>query len=352
MPRIEHLSSGKRVVVSANVNGGSNPISVEEESGADTSTAGALRGSNRGHGVHGDGGLGLEKRDFLRLVEGQFRSSDFDAEHPVFLWLVKRYGLGLREGLWLSTLYMAFYDEASAICVFHRSDPFTVPRNIEYPIDKNRRNLFGGKVRAHFESLAAICRRYPDWPTHNFVGEPRRDWVILLGNLKEVWGNGRFACYTTAEMYQKVNGLVVEITGFDNKDSSGPADGIARLYRCSRDIETLDRFGEEAFNLVASSGLKPTYVGVDRGVVESVLCNYSGTCRGKFYSGRNLDRQQARIIRVEGMGEGLPKVLWMARKAVYPHSDLGELRGWVGIDKDRLRSYKDTGAMLWACEGR
>lgn len=289
--------------------------------------------------------------DFLHLVRRQFVSSDFDAEHPVCLWLIKKHGLSYRQSLWLSFLYMAFYDEASAWVVFKSADPFTIPTNTAFPIGMNRRNLFGGKIDQHFESLRQVAQTASDWPTHNFTGVPWRDWEILNTNLGTVWGNGRFAKYTTAEMLQKVAGVSVEITGFDNKDSSGPADGIARIYGCTRDIPTLDTHAEIAYNRVIASGLRPTYTTVDRGVVESVLCNFSGCCRNKFYSGRNVDRQQERIKRVEAMGHTLPD-LWEARQAVFRKADLGELAGWGGIDRERLKSYTQTGKILWSHEGR
>lgn len=292
-----------------------------------------------------------EHPDFLRLIVRQFATSDFDTEHPLCLWLIEREKLTYEQGLWLSFLYMAYYDEASAWATFRDSEPFTVPENTEYPIGTNRRNLFGGKIRKHFESLRQCYKSVRNWPTHNFTGEPRRDWEQLKKNLGEVWGNGRFACYTTAEMIQKVNGARVEITGFDNKDSSGPADGITRVYNCERSVPVLDAHGERAYQRVLRAKINPTYVGVDRGVVESVLCNFSGICRGKFYSGRNVDRQQQRIMRVEAMGVDLEE-LWEGRLATLNHGHLGELNGWEGIDRKRLLHYRDTGELLWTYEGR
>lgn len=297
--------------------------------------------------------MGLIKlwRDFFDLAIRQFRTCDFDAEHPLYRHLINKYGIDYESGLWLSFLYMAFYDEASAWTVFNNSEPFTVPKKYAYPIGTNRRNLFGGKIALHFASLASARALASDWPTHNFTGDVRRDWDILKENLAGVWGNGRFAVYTTSEMVQKVNGVKVEITGFDNRGSSGPADGIRRLFCCEDDVPTLDRFGEEAYTRLLSAKIKPYYTEVDRGVVESVLCNFSGVCRGRFYSGRNVDRQQDRIMRVEALGEDLAE-LWEARTRVFHRDYLGELNGWKGIDRDRLLTYKDTGRLPWSSEDR
>jgi hypothetical protein len=295
---------------------------------------------------------GPEMKGFMELTERQFASNDFDSEHPVHLYLVKKHKLTYEQGVWLSFLYMAFYDEASAWSVFKASDPFTTPKNTSYPIGRNRRNLFGPRIITHFDSLRQNRKKAKDWPTHNFTGEPKQDWTILNNNLGDIWGNGRFGKYTTAEMLQKVNGIPVEITGFDNKGSSGPADGVQRLYKCGFDLASLDLHAELAYQQVLQSGLKPAYTSVDRGVVESVLCNYSGICRGLFYSGRNVDRQQGRILKVEQQTGKTLHPLWEARHAVMRKQDLGEFNGWVGIDKSRLKSFVQLGRVLWTYEER
>lgn len=288
---------------------------------------------------------------FLELVDRQFAISDFDTEHPICLWIGKKLRLTQEQLVWLSFLYMAYYDEASAWATFLETEPFRVPKKVAYPIGLNRRNLFGGRISVHFQSLVGVYRKQRGWPLHNFTGDHKLDWEILKRNIAEVWGNGRFAVYTTAEMLQKVAGVPVTITDFDNKNSSGPADGIMRLYGCEKVLAELDHFGERAYKTVVASGRQPTYTVVDRGVVESVLCNYSGICRGKFYSGRNVDRQQERILRVEEMGVDL-RILWEARAATIEHHYLGEYSGWVGIDKDRMKHFQKTGELLWTHEAR
>lgn len=291
--------------------------------------------------------------DFLRMVVGQFASSDFDAEHPVCLWLAQHHGLDEESVRWLCCLYMAFYDEASAWVVFCQSDPFRLPTELDpkLPIGRNRRNLYGGRISWHLEALCAARATAVAWPYHDFTGDPRADWKRLNATLRGVWGNGRFGTYTTAEMLHKVAGAAVEVTGFDNKDSSGPADGVRRLYGCGTTLAELDRYTEVTHQLLLTHGLTPTYTVLDRGVTESVLCNFGGCCRGMFYSGRNLDRQQGRVLAVEALGYTLP-VLWEARGAVFCPEYLGEYNTWVGVDKPRLTVYRDTGVMWWPNEYR
>jgi len=246
---------------------------------------------------------------------------------------------------------MAFYDEASAWIVSQNSDPFSIPKNVKFPIGSNRRNLYGGQVVRHLESLREQQRSAKDWPTHNFEGVPTKDWGTLKTNLGAVWGNGRFATFTTAEMLQKVNDVPVEITGFDNEGSSAPADGLCRMFKCERVVSLLDKYGERVYKVLQLKGMKPFYTDLDRGVVESILCNLSAICRGRFYSGRNVDRQQGKIIAVEKLGYNLDD-LWAYRSDVFPTKYLGEFQGWVGINKPRMRHYQLTGEVLWADELR
>ena len=287
---------------------------------------------------------------FLQMLIKQYRSSDFDSDHPLCMWLIDTYGLDYEQGVWLSILTMAFYNEASAWIAFHSSDPFTVPKEFNLPIDKNRRNLYGAKIVRHLDSVCTLHREYPDWPCQDFTGDPARDWFRLKHNLGQAWGNGRFAVYNTADMLHKVNGVQVTVEDFENKSSSGPADAIWRISNCDRkNVEQLDREGEAIHQRVLASRRHPIYTKSDRGTIESVLCNFSGMCRGKYYPGRNIDRQQGRIIRLQAVNDRYKKLLepfWTARQACYLKQHLGEFNGWEGVDRPRMKHYAQTGEML------
>lgn len=110
--------------------------------------------------------------------------------------------------------------------------------------------------------------------------------------------------------------------------------------------------GEYGYNLLSRKQMKPTYTELDLGVVESIYCTFGATCRGKFYPGRNIDRQQQRILTVEQItGEELTS-LWNLREKTINKKFLGEFSGWTGIDKERLKAYRDRGELLWHYENR
>lgn len=291
---------------------------------------------------------------FLEFARMELASCDFDAEHPMIIHICERCQLDLEHRLWLCFLYMAFYDEASMWVTYNMTDPFTVPPQecLELPIGKNRRNLYGQSIHRHFVDLCRIKYSIEGWPLQDYGKDPHQNWQSLKDNIGSVWGNGRFATFTTAELIQKVLKINIEVNGLDNKGSSGPADGIARAFYCDKkSIPQLDQYGLEGFQLLKDLGMKPTYTDFDMGVVESIYCTFGATCRGKFYPGRNVDRQQSRIMVVEEQGYDL-SYLWEVRSKTIDHKFLGERNNWDGIDKDRLTLYRNEGILQWPHENR
>jgi hypothetical protein len=80
--------------------------------------------------------------------------------------------------------------------------------------------------------------------------------------------------------------------------------------------------------------------------LESLACDFNSLNKGRYYIGRDIDRQQYRIQRAEDATGIICKELWDARKRVFPHKYLGELNGWEGIEKDRLLHYVTTGEVI------
>lgn len=295
---------------------------------------------------------------FLRFAERQFASSDFDAPQPVLIELGRSAGLDREQGIWLTLLQMAHHNEGSAWAAFNASEPFGDLCS-SYPIESARRNLFGGRINDHFASMRASMEPYGSgeaWLTNGFTDDPVENWCRLLDTLRGVWGNGRWAAYTSADMLQKVNGLKVCPPDVDNAGSTGPADGLRYLFGTCEGVAALDAFASRAFDaLRAQVPIVVPYLPtghLDMGMLESLLCEWSSMCRGVYYSGRNIDRQQERITHVT-MKHGLMlDEVWSARKAAYQRRHLGEYGGWAGIDKVRLTHYARTGIVLWSHEGR
>lgn len=275
-------------------------------------------------------------REFVTFCEMQLLTNDYDAHLPFLEHLAR--DLPLEEALWMGLLYMAFYTEGSMWVAFQ--DPEVRVRKkmppLDLPITVQRRNLYGGKIRKHLDGLMAVPS-LTEW-----VGAAE-DWGQLLAVVGSVWGNGRWASYTTSELLAFMAKLPIEPSTFEILGSSGPRQGLRALG-----LDESEYGAKMALGWLEDSGVR---VG-KMSVLESLLCDWAGMCKGTFYAGRNIDRQQGRILDVERrLGRRLG-VLWEARRAVYPKWSLGELGGWEGIDRQRLRAYRERRVLLRTDEAR
>lgn len=275
-------------------------------------------------------------QEFVKFCVMQIATGDYDAHLPFLAYLAR--DLVLEDALWMGMLYMSYYTEGSMWIAFQ--DPAVRVRRkmppLDLPITVQRRNLYGGKIRKHFADLMRI-HKLTEW-----VGAAE-DWGQLLRVVGSVWGNGRWAAYTTSELLAFMAKLPIEPDTFEILGSSGPRQGL----------EALELPASEQGALTALGWLEDAGVRIGKmSVLESLLCDWAGMRKGTFYAGRNIDRQQGRILDVERLTGKKLDALWEARQVVYPHWSLGELHGWEGIDRDRLRAYRDRKHLLRADEGR
>lgn len=277
-------------------------------------------------------------RDFLAFCRLQLASHDYDAHIPLLVTLRDSHDLDAEETAWLALLYMAYYSEGSMWAAFTspgvRSRTALPPAGL--PITTQRRNLYGGRIVQHLQDLHAI-------PGLAAWLLPARSWPDLLARVGQVWGNGRWAAYTTSELL----GVLLHLraaapTTYEIAASTGPRRGMLAigLSPSEADCSRLHRSLEAEGVCCTVSQL------------ESLLCDFGGMCRGRFYPGRNIDRQQGRILTVQAhTGQTYP-ALWRARLTTYPAATLGERGGWAGINPGRLKHYASTGRLLAPQEGR
>jgi len=244
------------------------------------------------------------------------------------------------EALWFSWLFICHYNPGSAWVMFHESPPFSYKR-IPLPIEPARRALHGGKI---FNALDDLIRRSKQagglraYFQQDFNSNPLHNWWALRDNIGAIYGCGRWAEYTFGEILQKVHGFNVQPTDMGNESSSGPRNGLILLMgNDSSQAEV------ELYNLVKANISIPWF---DWAVLESVSCDFNSLNKGRYYIGRDIDRQQYRILRAEQATKTTLTPLWEARKRVFPHQYLGELNTWFGIEKDRLRHYIETGEVI------
>ena len=299
-------------------------------------------------------------KDWLEFSQRQYDSLDYDPFHPI-LWHLQK-GLPKEAALWSSTLYMAWYNIGSFYLAFHASDPLTTPPvwTAKLPIGVQRRNLRGGKVLQHladFSEKARAAGGIKKFLTQGFGADRAKNWGLLTETLRSVWGNGRWSVYTLGELYQKVNKLPVLPTDIMNDGSSGPRTGLCYLHDCELDdIRKLDKLADRLF-LCAWPRLKTKipYLArnhYDFGMMESQLCDFNSLRKGRYYVGRDIDRDQERLRAAEVAASGIPESsytlrylrdVYSARAKVFDHRYLGEFNGWLGRTEYANRYYVKTG---------
>lgn len=269
---------------------------------------------------------------FLYFCRLQLVTGDYDAHIPLLKLLTRSRGLSPEESIWIGFLYMAYYSEGSAWVAFNRPGVRrrANPPPADLPITTQRRNLYGGRIVRHFTDLYAVKPSLAGWLAEC------SSWSALLGHLQTLYGNGRWASYTTGELLTHLGGPQVEPSTFEIMDSSGPKQGLVALG-----LPPTEDGARTVRAALSAAGLN-----LQMSVLESLLCDWAGMNKGTFYAGRNIDRQQGRILEVERRTGMTCTALWVGRQIVYPAETLGELNGWEGIDRQRLKHYQRTGEVL------
>jgi hypothetical protein len=293
--------------------------------------------------------------DFILFSQRQYDCLDYDPFHPMLAHLTAR--LPREAALWYSTLYMAFYNIGSAYVAFRNSDPLKpLPAwTDKLPVGVQRRNLRGGLVRKHLEDFSRRAQgSIHGFLTQGFSGAALKDWSTMQDTLQSVWGNGRWGAYTLGELYQKVNKVPVLPSDIMNDGSSGPRHGLCYMYGIEphRDVAELDQLATQMFETVRPQiRTKIFYLPTghyDFGMLESQLCDFNSMRHGRYYIGRDIDRDQERIVKAEvacralGFKANMFEV-WDARTKVFDKRFLGEHSGWSGRTDYAKTFYQKTG---------
>jgi hypothetical protein len=288
--------------------------------------------------------------NLARFSRHQLLSRDVDPLYPVLRVLEK--DMDEEMALWHTLLYVAYYNVTSSHFAFNNypKPGGAIPMDLDVaslPTGVERRGLRGGyNMQQHIYSLLGIWlahgESWKSWLTYDFTDDPRENWKTLNITLQMPMYNGRWAAYKTAEILKTVHDFPVEPTDMGMAFSSGPRWGLSLLYgevqgngpvavaRLDRQAEDLHRLLIEDYNL-----------GVTLAELETMLCDFHSLCEGKYYVGHDIDQMQEQIVRAYSTNDSqLPGELWQARQLALPHDYLGELNGWVGVDKARKGYYR------------
>lgn len=273
-----------------------------------------------------------------------------DPVYPVLKEMGRLLDLDEEKMNWLIHVYVAYYDMGSALRCFESNPIPTVPQT---PIlglfcaTERRGHRDPYRFRSHFESIVSISENNGGlgaWIRRYVSKDPEISWLRICSALEAIHGNGRWAAYKIAEMLQKVIDLPIQAPDMGHANSTGPRDGLAYLYEDlpegnrAEDIAKLDAVSADLIGRMLNKGVEAKIE-----EVETALCGLKSLINGHYYIGADIDKMQESL---DKQPCSLTPIAYEARKNVFPHNYLGELNGWRGIDKERLKAYKITGKIL------
>jgi hypothetical protein len=303
--------------------------------------------------------LAKRRADYLRWHHAQVQTGDIDPVYPVLRALADEWQLTHEERLWLCVLHVVWYHPGSTLTAFDVAPTLReLPATPEHLAHAGLTTLPTGTERRGHRATPPLVRHllalprvfdggiapWVDDTIAPYAGEPTLAWEALNNHLDAVPGNGRWAAYKLAEMWQKVADVPVQAANAGHKYSSGPRKGLADLYprRVTLDDQSpyalarLDRLTDDLARQLGES---------DIALVETSLCDFHSLVSGHYYLGHDIDAMQEAWSHPR-VARHIPPDAWEARHAAFPHHLLGELRGWQGIRRDRTRAYRDSGELI------
>lgn len=271
------------------------------------------------------------------------------------------------RSLWLTTLYLAYYNLPSAMIAFMRYPDPTPGTNmsvdtLKLPTGVERRGMRDPKqLRMHLDSYYELVgRQQREWLTEGWGfttdRQTRRDnYERFWTRAQEVYGNGRWAAFKWAELLKDVHCYALEAPDMRLEFCSGPLDGLSRVTGVSKtaDVATLNvaasslaraldrEWPDEGRINIGPTATRPE---MDWEGLETVLCDFNSMAKGHYYVGHDIDSMQSQIETAlsmdlpAGVKDGV-RLLWRARRQSLPLHYLGEVNGWSGPDRARASLY-------------
>jgi hypothetical protein len=282
--------------------------------------------------------------EFHRLMSN---TRDMDPVYPVYRELADELHLTSAQRVWLVLAHVAYYHAGSALAAFSGTNGLwdAGTARLDLPCATERRgHRSAAALSAHLNDLARRANEIMGW-YQRAAERPENGWNYLTGMLATVHGNGRWAAYKTAEMFQQVCRLPIEAPDMDHASSSGPRKGLALLYEDDlpqgsdwASVHHLDSLSREVVAHLSRLNGNATVE-----TAETSLCDFHSLATGRYYVGHDIDVMQEQLNAVPS---SLTGDAFAARLEALPFMYLGEMNGRSTVDRARRRTYLDTGKIV------
>lgn len=276
--------------------------------------------------------------DLIEFARTEKQAGDIEPWAATIGQLYRLGALDLEDALWVLKLYNT-YDDLGSAWRCYRTWPS--PRAwmsahdrsaaATFPISRERRNLYGGRVIRHLDSYAGCLdgRTQASWLADGGTGLDG-----LTRHLRAVWGVGRLAAFEWAEFLAKIIGVRVRLTGAQLWESSGPRQSLERLYGPMAGPRDLDVAASDCRASLSAAGVSLSWWDF-----ETVVCDFKVMCNGRYYPGKHIAMIRDEI---EGLAVETDRdLLRRALAATVPEAWMRAIK--PGVDKAMNKVYRDSG---------
>lgn len=272
-----------------------------------------------------------EFRRFVAFAREHVSSGDVDPTYPVLNRVFKAKRYSEAEGLYHLFVYVSFYDLGETERYVTRNP---LARALAGDLEDTthikkatERRGFRANDGARSMIREFLSKGLPTWKAS---GNGEAGWNRVRSELQTIKHCGPWAAYKWCDLLKNV--MEFPITAPDlgvggGGKNAGPIPGLSRISGkpwevCARDLQLQRSY----FDLARLSGVP--FSGMEE--FETSLCDYNSFAKGRYYVGHDIDAQMEAL-------KSCGATYWEARGRCFPAKYLGELNGWFGVRKDKLK---------------
>jgi hypothetical protein len=277
-----------------------------------------------------------DMKNFVKFAKLQLVTEDIDPQFCLLRSYYNHAGVQKKNRLWLTLLYLTWYHFGSAEKMWRLyPEQRIIKKTHVLPTGKNRR-LFRGTNRA-VEYLNSITETIGDinkWTDNQVRSGGKSGWTRARMSFEAIHCNGPWSSYKWCDMLKFVHEYPITAPDIGDKKGvgAGPIAGLSSLTKLSWNECSDSKVAIKLYRDCKHKFGVPLN-GLDQ--LESILCNWQGVVRGRYYVGHDIDRDQEQLLE--------NSELWSVRSKVYKKHTLGEHNGWHGVRKHIKPLYRERG---------
>ncbi len=283
--------------------------------------------------------------NFAKFGRALILSGDIDPQFLILRRLYAKLGLDQNTSIWFTCLYLLYYHLGSAIQAWKQYPKPDVIRKKNWNRDliyfKQRRCFRGNEyARNQINTIVKVSDGdLASW-IDNIVDDGGEDgWARLREAASEIPYHGPWSSYKLCDMIKFVHQYPITAPDIGTKPgaTAGPIAGLNTLTglgwdKCADDSQLHRDLLQMVIDLDAPVN------GLDQ--LESILCDWQSLTNGRYYLGKDIDRDQAQL-ELEKKRSPTLDILWEARRDIFDERLLGEIGGWSKVRNNLSDVYRN-----------